>query len=195
MKLLIPALAEFQLQHPTVDVQVSTLGRQFIDRADATHDLIIRHGAMQRSDHICLPCLDDYFVPVASPRYIARHRLKRPADCVSHPLLKVSGCLDHWSQWFGLAGVEVPSMLPGAVFDHHFLSMQAASNDLGLALAPWCLLGEDLQAGRLQPLFEQPRLPNAGVHALFRPDGAAAALARLFVEWLARRAASSKDGS
>ena len=186
MKLLIPGLADFQRLYPEIDVEVSTLGRQFIDRADAAHDLIIQHGPMQRPDHVCLPCLEDSYVPVASPRFIARHRLRRPADCVGHPLLKVSGCLDHWTQWFGLAGVEVPSMLPGPVFDHHFLSMQAASNDLGLALAPWCLLAEDIQAGRLQPIFEQPRLPNAGVHGLFRPDSPAAPRARLFLDWLAR---------
>ncbi|AUL20566.1 LysR family transcriptional regulator [Bordetella holmesii] len=186
MKLLIPGLADFQRLYPEIDVEVTTLGRQFIDRADGSQDLIIRHGAMHKPDFVCQPCLEDSYVPVASPRFIASHRLRRPADFVGHPLLKVRGCLDLWTQWFGLAGVDVPSMLPGPVFDHDFLSMQAASNDLGLALAPWCLLAEDIQVGRLQPIFEALRLPNAGVHALFRPDSPAAPLARLFLDWFAR---------
>lgn len=194
MRLLIPTLADFQRQHPDIEVEVATLGRPFIDRADGAHDLIIRHGPMERHDHVCLPCLDDYYVPVASPRYIARHRLRRPADCVGHPLLKVAGCLDHWTQWFGLAEVAVPAMLPGPVFDHHFLAMQAASNELGLALAPGCLLAEDLQADRLRPLFPALRLPNSGVHALFRANSPAAPLARRFVDWLAAtHSLSDKD--
>ena len=65
--------------------------------------------------------------------------------------------------------------MPGPVFDHHFLCMQAAMNDLGIALAPWCLLQDDIAADRLRPLFAQPQLPNAGIHALYRPDGPAAA--------------------
>ena len=48
-------------------------------------------------------------------------------------------------------------------------------NDLGIALAPWCLLQDDIAADRLRPLFAQPQLPNAGIHALYRPDGPAAA--------------------
>jgi LysR family glycine cleavage system transcriptional activator len=62
--------------------------------------------------------------------------------------------------------------------------MQAAMNDLGIALAPWCLLEDDIRADRLRPLFDGPQLPNAGIHALYRQDGPAAASALLFIEWL-----------
>ena len=57
-------------------------------------------------------------------------------------------------------------------------------NDLGIALAPWCLLQDDIAADRLRPLFAQPQLPNAGIHALYRPDGPAAAAAQRFIDWL-----------
>ena len=64
--------------------------------------------------------------------------------------------MDYWPRWFALAKVDVPAQLPGPVFDHHFLCMQAAMNDLGIALAPWCLLQDDIAADRLRPLFAQP---------------------------------------
>jgi LysR family glycine cleavage system transcriptional activator len=106
------------------------------------------------------------------------------ADCLGHPLLQVSGGMDAWPVWFGLAGLEVPAQLPGPVFDHHFLCMQAAMNDLGIALVPWCLLQEDVRADRLRPLFARPRLQGPGVYAQYRTDNPLAGLVRQFIDWL-----------
>ncbi|KAG1310760.1 hypothetical protein G6F62_014556 [Rhizopus arrhizus] len=57
-------------------------------------------------------------------------------------------------------------------------------NLLGIALALWSLLEDDIRADRLRPLFAQPQLPNAGIHALYRHDGPAAASAQVFIAWL-----------
>ena len=185
MKWLIPRLSTFQAQHPGIDVQLSTQARPFLDRGgDTGSDVLIRHGFMAQSDLACVHCLDDFHLPVASPRFIERNRLAAPADCLGHPLLKISGGMDHWPRWFALAKVDVPAQLPGPVFDHQFLCMQAAMNDLGIALALWSLLEDDIRADRLRPLFAQPQLPNAGIHALYRHDGPAAASAQVFIAWL-----------
>lgn len=186
MKWLIPRLSGFQALHPDIDVQLSTLDRHTIDRADAGHDLVLQRGAMQRADHTCVRCLDDYDLPVASPRYIERNRIYTPADCLGHPMLKVARLMDNWPRWFEIARVAVPAQLPGPSFDHQFLCIQAAMNDLGLALAPWCLLEDDIRADRLRPLFGGLRLPNAGVFAQYRSDGPAAGLARQLIDWLSQ---------
>lgn len=184
MKWLIPRLAGFQAQVPDADVQLSTLGRQFFEHAEAGSDVLIRRMPMQRPDYTCVRCLDDYLVPVASPRFIDRNRISSVADCLGHPLLQAASGLDSWPRWFALAGVQVPPQLPGPVFDHQFLCMQAAMNDLGLALAPWCLLEEDIRADRLRPLFAGPRLPGSGVYALYRTESPVSGLARQFTDWL-----------
>lgn len=185
MKWLIPRLAGFQALAPQTDVQLLTLGRQFFDQAEAGNDVLIRRIPMQRPDHTCVRCLDDHLVAVASPRFIERHRIASMADCLGHPLLQTAGGLENWPRWFELAGVRVPPQLPGPVFDHQFLCMQAAMNDLGLALVPWCLLEEDIRADRLRLVFPEPRLPASGVYALYRTEGPVAAPARQFVDWLA----------
>ncbi|WP_260397262.1 LysR substrate-binding domain-containing protein [Variovorax sp. KBW07] len=184
MKWLIPRLAGFQALAPLADVQLSTLGRQFFGQAEASSDVLVRRMPMQRPDHTCVRCLDDHLVAVASPRFIERHRIASIADCLGHPLLQATGGLENWPRWFELAGVRVPPQLPGPVFDHQFLCMQAAMNDLGLALAPWCLLEEDIRADRLRLVFPEPRLTASGVYALYRTEGPVAALARQFVDWL-----------
>jgi len=187
MKWLIPRLAAFQALAPDVTVQLSTLGHPFIERADASSDVVIRRTPMQRPDHTCVRCLDDHLLPVASPRFIRQNRIHAVADCLGHPLLQVNGSMDAWPRWFGLAGLEVPSQLPGPVFDHWFLCLQAAMNDLGLAMAPWCLLDEDVRAERLQPLFARPHLLSPGIHAMYRTVSPVAALAQQFVDWLGRQ--------
>lgn len=184
MKWLIPRLGGFQALAPDVDVQLSTMGRQFIERADASNDVVIQRMPMQRAEHTCLRVLDDYLLPVASPRFIQRHRVHAVADCLGHPLLQVNGGMQDWPLWFRLAGLAVPPQLPGPVFDHHFLCMQAAMNDLGIALVPWCLLEEDVHADRLRPLFARPRLQGPGVYAQYRTDNPLAGLARQFIDWL-----------
>lgn len=184
MKWLIPRLGGFQALVPGVEVQLSTMGRQFIERADASNDVVIQRMPMQRPEHTCVRVLDDYLLPVASPRFIQNNRLHTAADCLGLPLLQVSGGMDAWPKWFGLAGVEVPAQLPGPAFDHQFLCMQAAMNDLGIALVPWCLLQEDLHADRLRPLFDHPRLHSPGVYAQYRTDNPLAVLARQFIDWL-----------
>ena len=196
MKWLIPRLAGFQALVPDADVQLSTLGRQFFEQAEASSDVLIRRMPMQRPDHNCVRCLDDYLVPVASPRFIKRNRIYAVADCLGHPLLQAASGQNSWPQWFELAGLQVPPKLPGPVFDHQFLCMQAAMNDLGLALAPWCLLEEDIRTDRLRPLFAQPRLPGPGIYALYRNESPVSGLARQFVDWLGLQghAASAPHG-
>ena len=187
MKWLIPRLAGFQALVPGVDVQLSTMGRQFIERAEATNDVVIQRMPMQRPEHTCVRCLDDYLLPVASPRFIQNNRIYTVADCLGHPLLQVHGSMDVWPRWFALAGLDVPPQLPGPVFDHQFLGLQAAMNDLGLVMAPWCLLEEDIRADRLRPLFARPRLPGPGVYALYRTESPLAGLARQFIDWLGQQ--------
>ena len=71
MKWLIPRLSCFQALHPGIDVQLTTQGRSFLDRGgDAGSDVLLRHGYMAHAELSCVHCLDDFHVPVASPRFI-----------------------------------------------------------------------------------------------------------------------------
>lgn len=192
MKWLIPRLSDFQDWEPGVEVQLTTVNRQFIEQSDAGNDVVILRSPLQRADATCVRFMDDHLLPVASPRYIQRHGIRTPQQCLGHPLLHVTGEMDAWPRWFSLAGIEVPAQLPGPVFDHQFLCVQAAMNDLGMALVPWCLVEDDVQGGRLKTLFAQPRLPASGVYALFKPGSPLGTTARRFVDWLS--AAAQKEG-
>lgn len=80
MKWLIPRLADFQdWEEPGVEVQLSTVNSRFIEQANASNDVVILRAPLQRPEHTCVRFLDDYLLPVASPRF------KRAARAFASP--------------------------------------------------------------------------------------------------------------
>ena len=80
--------------------------------------------------------------------------------------------------------MNAPQELPGAVYEHFFLSLQAASSDLGLAIGSLALCEEDLAAGRLVRLFPDTVIEGAGFHMLYRAPAQPDQALRAFVDWL-----------
>src|SRR5690606_11236460 len=91
MKWLIPKLSAFQQEHAERDIQLSTLDQRSMDRGLIAVDVIIRDTPVQWPGHTCLKLLEDFCIVVAAPRFLQRHRIRSPVDCIGHPLLKVSG--------------------------------------------------------------------------------------------------------
>jgi LysR family glycine cleavage system transcriptional activator len=183
MRWLIPRLSSFQIANPRIEVRVVTSVEPFGELKDP-FDLIIRRSAMAKSGFDCARFLDDLSGPVASPAYLRRHAVKQPEDCLKHTLLHLGSRLDAWQRWFGVAKVRAPRHLDGPVFDHFFLSLQAASANLGIAIGSLALLEDDLAERRLVALFPQTVVRDAGYFALYRAPQRRDAALDLFVAWL-----------
>jgi len=91
--------------------------------------------------------MKDWYYPVCSPEFIARHALVSPAQLQGLPLLRSNDEL--WQPWFGAAGVVVEEPQRGAVFDDSSLMLMAAASGQGVALARHTLAVDDLTSGRL----------------------------------------------
>jgi LysR family glycine cleavage system transcriptional activator len=184
LKWLIPRLSDFQRSAPMAEVLISTQDRQELSTGQSRPDVVLSHLPLQNTEYSCMRCGNDSLRPMASPDFLARSRIHSPADCLSHALLHASGYEHAWGQWFKLALVDAPSQLPGAVMDHPFLCIQAAVNHLGIAMAPWSMTHDDVQLGRLQPVFDHLKLPGGGLFALVRLQSAQTQLAQQFVSWV-----------
>ena len=142
MKWLIPRLSGFQALHPGIDVQLTTQGRSFLTgrrRRQRRAAAPWLHGA-RRAELRALPGRFPCAGGIA-----ALHRAQ-PAGRAGR--LSGPSAAEGRGRWTtGRAGSRWPrSTCPRncpPVFDHHFLCMQAAMNDLGIALAPWCLLQDE----------------------------------------------------
>ncbi|SFB18815.1 LysR family transcriptional regulator, glycine cleavage system transcriptional activator [Collimonas sp. OK607] len=182
MRWLIPRLSSFQIEHPRVEIRVTT-STVAVDALKEPFDVLIRRSPMHRAEYECVRFLDDVLTPVASPRYLQQHPCKTPDDLLQASLLHLSTRSESWTRWFSEAGVPVKGQLSGQIYEHFFLSLQAALTDLGVALGSLAMIEEDLAHGSLAPLFPDLLLRDKGFHLLYRPSHQDPALTD-FIAWL-----------
>lgn len=184
MRWLIPRLSQFQIDNPRIEVRVTTSVSEHFEDVKDPFDVVLWRSPLERSGFECVRFLDDVSAPLASPHYLELHPIDKPADLLQAALIHLSVRADAWQQWLLKAGVPVKKKLPGTSYEHFFLSLQAASTDLGIAMGSLALVDDDLAHGRLRQLFPEVVLHGQGFHMLHRStDGNGNAL-KTFIAWL-----------
>ncbi len=89
--------------------------------------------------------------PVASPEFASSRKLQGASDFLDLALLHEDNDLE-WRHWLIKQGVPVPERLPGTRLWHAHLTLNAARQGQGVALANSLLLRDDIEAGRLVAL-------------------------------------------
>jgi len=189
---LIPRLPDFVAQHPGIAPEVQTSSRA-PDKRLGHYDIAVQRGLAGWPAAIePVAFLQDDLALVAAPALLRRRPVAAPADLAAHVLLEAKTRPDDWRAW--LAQVGAPGLRPRGMlaFDHHYLVLQAASDGLGVALAPDSLAASELASGRLAAPLPQLRLAAAPYYLGLAPgaDAAAHTLAR----WL-RLQATARPGA
>ncbi|AMA60615.1 transcriptional regulator GcvA [Bradyrhizobium sp. CCGE-LA001] len=171
-KWLLPRLADFQEQHPGIDVRITT-STSLVDFQRDDVDAAIRYGRGQwpglRADWL----MADELFPVCSPSLLRGDKpLRRPEDLRNHPLLHTSNAnSDDWRLWLTAAGL--PSDIarhPGITFDMIFMTIQAAIDGIGVAMGRTSYVQDDIAKGRLVVPFKIALPADAGFY-LVSPEG------------------------
>jgi len=147
---LLPRLGSFISCHRELDVEVQSSAR-LADIKGGEADVALRFGHGRYPGLSCRLLMKDWYYPVCSPEFIARHALVSPAQLTGLPLLRSNDEL--WQPWFGAADVVVEEPQRGAVFDDSSLMLMAAASGQGVALARHTLAVDDLASGRLRRPF------------------------------------------
>ncbi|WP_374511216.1 LysR family transcriptional regulator [Niveibacterium sp.] len=183
-----PALADFLTAHPDLKMEL-TITDRLIDLAEDGYDMAIRVTAEPP-----LPLVARKLAPVrrrvcGTPAYFAKHGLPlTPADLVRHNCLDYtrSGEQGLW-RFNGPHGeIDVPVSGSLHVDDDEALS-QAVLGGLGVALLPTFIVGEALQAGRLQAVLSEYVPIERYVYALYLPTRHLPAKVRAFIDFLIAR--------
>ncbi len=98
---LVPRLARFRSEHPTVQIEVSSTNR-LVDLESEGVDVAIRNSPTAPPGLPCRKLLDVRGLPVCAPQLQAR--LARPTDLVRHTLIHNAARSRSWSEWLALAG-------------------------------------------------------------------------------------------
>jgi DNA-binding transcriptional LysR family regulator len=152
MRWLIPRLHRFQATYPEVEVRLSASDRS-VDFARAAYEVAIRV-----TDHL-LPegapvthLFDELVGPVLAPKLAERLNLQTPQDLAGTPLLHTRTRPAAWASWASRVGWSGGDC-PGAEYEHFYFLLEAATAGLGVCIAPWPLVIDDIIAGRLLAPF------------------------------------------
>lgn len=149
LRWLIPRLYDFNAHHPEIEVRLSASYAP-VDFTRDGIDAAIRVGVPPWPDGVeAHAFMEEQVGPVCSPSLLERKRLQRPSDLRHHILLQTDSRPDAWPHWIELAGAKGIDPANGLRFEHYYFLLEAAVSGLGVALAPYPLIAEDLKLGRL----------------------------------------------
>jgi LysR family transcriptional regulator, glycine cleavage system transcriptional activator len=185
-KWLLPRLSAFQEAHPGIDVRITT-STALVDFRTGDVDAAIRYGRGQwpglRADWLTA----DELFPVCSPALLTGDKpLRCPQDLANQTLLHSSGGYDDdWRLWLTAAGLPADiSKQPGLTFDMIFMTLQAAIDGIGVAMARTTYVEGDLAKGRLVVPFKIALPADAGFYLVSPEAKADSPKLRAFRQWL-----------
>lgn len=155
---LLPRIGRWHERHPdiTLDVHAS---QQLVDLARDGFHVALRSGAGPWRGLQAQALGESPLIAVAAPARAARLPLGDHRAIAAEPLLGGTG---HWERFLALCGCTLAAKSV-ADFNDAGLMLQAAEQDLGIALARELLAADALQAGRLvrvSPLSMQDSEPG-----------------------------------
>lgn len=184
---LMPRIAEFRQQHPSVDIRF-LISEEYVDLVAEDIDIGIRYGDgnWRGTDTQRLTQVELW--PLCSPAYFGdRDPFEEAAELASEQLLHLTGSYEaemRWANWFRHQGVDVARTLPGLSFDNHHSLVQAALQGQGIALLGWPAVSLQMeQANLVRPIGIQPTR-HKFMWLVWPAGKTRSAITRAFCDWV-----------
>lgn len=177
-QLIVPHLPSFTDSNPHIQLNLEIIAPE--PNAPLTGaDVEIRFGSTELHGPAML--MQDVMTPMASPTYLAQHKINpsRPEDLQNLALLNMAQ--DEWTSWFKTANIDFSQPLSGPKLADLGMTYEAAARGQGVALCRPSLLGEWLSRDALVPLFDIYGVPAGGYYLLTNSNQEAALS---FCAWL-----------
>jgi DNA-binding transcriptional LysR family regulator len=179
---LAPALSEFAVAHPAVELDIDYEDRN-VDLASGGYDLAVRIGTLADSTLIARKIAPVRKALVASPAYLERRgRPEKPSDLPDHDLLLYGN-----EQWRFLSGNrwDHVRVKPRLRANNGEMLREAAAAGLGICILPSFIAAPSIESGALEVLLRDYPLEEAGLHIVMPPGRSTTARVRALVEFLA----------
>ena len=186
---LMPRLHRFAQAYPDISLNLSAAHTPS-DFSLGQSDIDIRYGIPQWGDLVVEPLFEEAILPLASPAFIKAHKLKRVEQLLEVPLIQSNVSIVQWSDWFGrFTALRAPDRFP-VRFDRAQMSLDAATQGLGVALESAMNAGGHLAEGKLKAPFGMDRAVRVKAHFAVYPERHAKRPAvEAFLSWLHGEAA------
>lgn len=149
---LIPRLHRFTVLHPEIEVRMRAAdGPVDLDRE--RYDAIITVDDGSVPEHVrVVQLFPERLGPVVAPALLSALPLSTPLDLFGHTLLGTRTRQNAWPMWCLSVGLEWPGCAC-LEFEHYYYTLEAVAGGLGIGVAPWHLVADDIRAGRLVAPF------------------------------------------
>ncbi len=146
-------------------------------------DVVIGWSVPEVPGAVVEPFMRSARYPVASPVFVAKRGISRPADLCTLTLMH-DETADKWDEWFRAAGVAPPDFPRGPQFPNCELATTAAEQGLGVALAYDLMVRDTVASGRLVRLFDAVTVPFVIYSFICQVGRRRSALIRDFRDWI-----------
>jgi DNA-binding transcriptional LysR family regulator len=176
----------FMRQHPAIELEVALIDR-VVDIVDEGYDLAIRISRGGSSAHAARKLASSRNVVCASPEYLREHGTPQDIGELAH-----HACIGYTH---ATTGAEW-HLLDAEGRDHAVkvaYTMQTNNGDtaraaavagMGVIWQPTFLIGDDLRAGRLVPLFAPLRMADTDILAVYPSRRHLSATVRVMIDFL-----------
>jgi DNA-binding transcriptional LysR family regulator len=186
---LAPVLADFLVQYPDLQVQL-TLSDRFVDPIEEGFDITVRIAKPQASASLIVhPLITAPRVLCAAPSYLATHGTPtQPNDLHHHSCLHYGQLAteDHWTL-IGADGEQTISVNGTLCSNNGEVLRDAAIRGLGITLLPLFIVGQDLQQGKLQIILPDYHPPELSISLIYPVNRHLSTKVRLLVDFLQER--------
>jgi DNA-binding transcriptional LysR family regulator len=183
---LIPRLPDFVERHPDIRLQLREIAGDVDFEAMTGVDAAIQLRSSAPPGQAQVPFLPNFYGPVVSPARWSSlggdlERLQ------AEPRLHTRTWPQAWSNWAKSTKRALAAANVERHFDHFSHALEGAAAGLGVAMAPWAFVADDIASGRLVAPMGFIRLP--GRLALVHPAGRSDPAVDRFGEWLVEQGA------
>lgn len=205
-----PFLPSDHLRDLRISVQASLSGRWFMSVAEAWHqhnpesslELSAGDGAVEFSDGrldaairsslgefpasiAAIKLFDEPLMLVVNPELERRiGPVEKPEQLLNYTLLRNGTRPKQWRQLFSYLGLDVDMADFGLSFEHFYMQIHAAEQQIGVALVPEFLVRQQLADGRLKQLTDTGYQSPYGYYLLYEKHRASELAP--FAGWLER---------
>jgi len=186
---LAPALADFLVQYPDLQVQL-TLNDRFIDPIEEGFDVTVRIAKLQESASLIVHSLTAApRVVCAAPSYLEAHGTPVHLEELRHHSCLHYGQLAVEAEWtlIGLDGNQTISVNGVLCSNNGEVLRDAAVRGLGITILPLFIVGQELQQGTLQMVLPNYHPPELSIAVIYPVNRHLSTKVRLLVDFLQER--------
>ena len=175
---LIPRLADWQHQHPNIELAISTTTRA-LDLAAEDIDCAIRHGLGDWQDLSATLLFHETLVPVARPDL---------ADLsIASTVIRARSRFTDWTRWWRATCKTGEPPIRSVVVETRAQAMDAALAGAGVAMMDEAYARPHIAAGRLRPHGPATELPEGYFLVTAQVEKPRSPAVRLLAAWLAHQ--------